>query len=306
MKKIELTRELVARGFGYDEVARLARRGELVRVRRGAYGRPEASLDDRGQYLRLIRATVAQCSTTTVLSHQSAAAVHGLPLWLDEISRVHLTRSAAGGGKVRHYVHLHPAALDDSDIVVIDGLLVTSLARTVVDLGRAVRLVRSVPIGDAALSRGLAPEALSDVLHRSAGWPGIASARRAVGLLNPLSRSVGESVSRVVMVDLEVPPPVLQFEVLNERDEEVACVDFCWPAQRTVGEFDGKIKYGRLLKPGQSVSDVLFAEKQREDAIRDLGWQVVRWVWDDLRRPDALADRLTRAFARSARTWRSG
>lgn len=81
-------------------------------------------------------------------------------------------------------------------------------------------------------------------------------------------------------------------------------MDFCWPDRWTLGEFDGKIKYGRLLRPGQSVSEVLFAEKQREDALRDLGWQVVRWVWDDLRRPQSLADRLARAFARSARTRR--
>jgi len=52
-------------------------------------------------------------------------------------------------------------------------------------------------------------------------------------------------------------------------------VDFYWDEQKTVGEFDGKIKYGRLLKPGQRIEDVVFAEKLREDAVRDLGLQVV-------------------------------
>lgn len=299
-----MTRDLVARGFGYEELAQLARRGELVRVRRGAYGRPTASMDDRRRYLQLIRATIGHCGRSAVLSHQSAAAVHDLPLFADDLSRVHLIRSAPGGGKVRRYVHLRPAALDPAEIEVIDGLLVTSLARTVVDLSRSSPAVRAVPIGDAALARGLSGDALTAALLRATGWPGIARARRAVGMLNPLSRSVGESVSRVVLADLDVPPPVLQYEIYNERDEEVGCVDFCWPDRWTLGEFDGKIKYGRLLRPGQSVSEVLFAEKQREDALRDLGWQVVRWVWDDLRRPQDLADRLARAFARSARTRR--
>jgi hypothetical protein len=54
----------------------------------------------------------------------------------------------------------------------------------------------------------------------------------------------------------------------------IACVDFYWEEQRTVGEFDGKIKYGRLLKPGKRIEDVIFEEKVREDALRDLGLQV--------------------------------
>jgi hypothetical protein len=46
---------------------------------------------------------------------------------------------------------------------------------------------------------------------------------------------------------------------------------------------------------------VVYAEKIREDALRDLGWQVVRWTYADLTAPMVLADRLQRAFARSAR-----
>jgi hypothetical protein len=61
-----------------------------------------------------------------------------------------------------------------------------------------------------------------------------------------------------------------------------AYTDFGWVKQRTVGEFDGRIKYGRLLKPGQDPGEVVYAEKVREDAVRaeDLG--VVRWTWADL------------------------
>jgi hypothetical protein len=77
-------------------------------------------------------------------------------------------------------------------------------------------------------------------------------------------------------------------------------VDFCWDDQRTVGEFDGKIKYGRLLKPGQPIEEVLFEEKRREDALRDLGWQIVRWLWAELYRQGVIRDRVLRAFARAA------
>ena len=68
-----------------------------------------------------------------------------------------------------------------------------------------------------------------------------------------------------------------------------AYTDFAWPAQRTVGEFDGKVKYGRLLRPGQSPGDVVYAEKLREDTIRAEDWEVVRWTWADLDFTDTAA-----------------
>ena len=69
---------------------------------------------------------------------------------------------------------------------------------------------------------------------------------------------------------------------------------------KTVGEFDGKIKYGRLLRPRQCVEDLIFDEKVREDAVRDLGLQVIRWIWQDLYRTGVLRGRVRRALARAS------
>ena len=112
------------------------------------------------------------------------------------------------------------------------------------------------------------------------------------------SESAGESVSRVRIISDGLPVPEPQVDIRTPVGTFVARVDFCWKEERTVGEFDGKIKYGRLLKPGQRIEDVVYEEKKREDAIRDLGWKVVRWLWEDLHRPGVLRDRLQRAFAR--------
>ena len=92
-----------------------------------------------------------------------------------------------------------------------------------------------------------------------------------------------------------LPPPVLQWEVPARR--RLGRTDFGWPELRTVGEFDGRIKYGRLLRPGQEPGDVVFAEKRREDAIRDAGFRVVRWVWADLDDFGDVVARLRTAFA---------
>lgn len=74
---------------------------------------------------------------------------------------------------------------------------------------------------------------------------------------------------------------MLQWEV-QDVVGRAGAVDFAWIRRRTVGEFDGEIKYGRLLKPGQSPGEVVFAEKIREDRIRDTGLAVARWTWDEL------------------------
>jgi hypothetical protein len=74
-----------------------------------------------------------------------------------------------------------------------------------------------------------------------------------------------------------------------------------WPAHcRSNRRFDGKIKSGRLLKPGQRIENVIFDEKLREDTLRDLGWQIVRWLWRDLNRRGVLRERVLRAFARAS------
>ncbi len=70
-----------------------------------------------------------------------------------------------------------------------------------------------------------------------------------------------------------------------------------------VGEFDGRITYGRWLRPGQQPGDVVFEEKRREDLIRDEGWPVVRWTWDDLLHPARLGERVSRAHDRSHRQY---
>lgn len=61
------------------------------------------------------------------------------------------------------------------------------------------------------------------------------------------------------------------------------------------------MKYGRLVKPGESARDVVYREKRREDAMRDLDWQMVRWGWADFADEPALGERCLRAFRRGER-----
>ena len=302
MTNVDLSRDLSGRGYSPEELARMTRAGQLHRVRRGAYPQsPIAELDPRVAHLRLLEATTRQNSPDAVVSHMSAAALHGLPVWRDGLSRVHLTVSRAGNGKTRRYVHIHGLPIPDDEVVELGGFRVTSLARTVLDLGCQLDLWRAVAVGDAALRLQLNPEELIDVLGRASRRHGIRSARRAAALFDKRAESPQESRSRVIFHLNGLPKPEPQYIVLGRNGEFVARVDFGWEDLRTVGEFDGQVKYGRALRPGQDLEEVLFDEKKREDAVRSLDLQVVRWISRDLDPPHALFARLNRAFERGRR-----
>ena len=65
-------------------------------------------------------------------------------------------------------------------------------------------------------------------------------------------------MSRVVIWRLGLPPPELQFEVIING--EVYRTDFAWPEHRVLGEFDGKVKYGDVLRPGETAADAVMRE----------------------------------------------
>jgi hypothetical protein len=301
MNAIIPTAALLTQGLTRGELRAHVRTGTLCPIRRGAYllGALDPDEDDPGGYLahrRMIEATVPQLQSGAVLCHGSAAALHDLPVWRHSLAAVHVMRDGNAGGQCREHVHDHRTPLSDDDVIVIDGMLVTGLARTVADLGRSTPKMESVQAGDSALRMGLEPEDLQHALKSMYRWPGVRNARWMADFLDIRSESAGESASRVRMVQDGIPMPELQHEIFDEDGVFVARVDFAWKERRTVGEFDGEIKYGRLLKPGQTKQDVLYAEKAREDAIRAAGWEVARWGWPQIGQPGEIADRIHGAF----------
>ena len=297
---VYLSRDLRRAGLATSDLRLLRRTGELQQIRRGAYAR-SPDPDEGDAHRLLLRATISMLSDDACLSHTSAALLRGLPWWVDTLTRVHVTRSRAGGGRRDPLVHVHPALLEPDDRTELDGLSVTSLSRTTADCLRTLPYRRAVALGDAALRLGLSRDDLAEQLHRAAGRVGISSARRAAAFIDGRAESVGESYSRVVLHELRLPPPDLQVDVRDESGQLVGRCDFGWVGFRTLGEFDGKVKYGSLLQEGQQAGDVVFDEKVREDELRGLGNEVVRWVDADLRTPARLKARILRAFARGAR-----
>lgn len=288
---------LLAAGAVPHELRGRLRRGELVGIRRGRY--LTGPLPSRPELRHLVRvhAAMSELAPDAVASHASAAVVHSLPIWNADLARVHATRNRRSGARRSPVTHLHAARLEPDEIVVVAGVRVTSVARTVVDMARSLPFDAALVVADAALHRHLVtPEELAEGLLRAERRRGCPAAARVLAFARPGSMSVGETRSRIALRDAGLPVPELQWRVRTSDGAEVAQVDFGWPERRTVGEFDGQVKYGRSLRPGQDLAEVLFEEKRREDAVRaeDLG--MVRWTWVDLSRFAPVADRLWRTF----------
>ncbi|SFL22579.1 type IV toxin-antitoxin system AbiEi family antitoxin domain-containing protein [Geodermatophilus ruber] len=294
-----LRRDAVGTGWSDDELARLVRAGDLVRLRRGAYVDSVLPAGPAAQHRLLVRATMAGLRRSAIVSHQSAAVLLGLPLWDVALDRVHVTRQPRAWDFTSGVVRCHVARIRDDEIVEVDGLAVTSPVRTALDLARSLPHEAAVVALDAALHAALlSHDELRARLFDVVGTPGSRSAARAVADADARSESVGESRSRVILHRWKLAPSALQFEV--RRDGLlIARTDFAWEDERLVGEFDGRIKYGRLLRPGQDPGDAVFAEKRREDGIRDEDWSVTRWVWAELQRPHRLAAKVRRARERA-------
>ena len=299
MTDVRSTASLQAAGLVPADLARMVRSSELIRLRRGAYVVPGGYADHPERHRDLVEATVGLLAPDAVVSHLSAAVMHELPLLGHPPSRVQVTRASARGGKNRGGVHLHAAPLTAAEVVDLRGVALTSLARTIVDIARSETYQGAVVIGDAAMARGLTRMELDACLLAASGRPHVSAARRVIAFLDQGSESPGESLSRILLAGAGIPAPALQYQVTDGHGRVVGRCDFAWPDRRTIAEFDGRVKYGRLLRAGERPGDAVFAEKRREDALRDLGWQVVRWTWADLAHPEQLVDRLRRAFARA-------
>lgn len=296
---IELLRRRDALHAGYtdNEIRRMYTSGRWCRLDRGVYldGHRFGGLDATARHRMLIEEAARRLTEHAVVSHESAAVVYGWPLWRVPLTHVNVTRDRRYGGRKTESLKVHCAPIDD--IALVHGLLVTTPARTVVDLARTLSFESAVVAGDRALREfGVTADELADQVDRARGRQGIAQARRVVAVLDGHSESVGESRSRIRFGAARIKVHT-QGNVFGADGRLRGRVDFFDPGGRVIGEFDGRAKYGR---PGVDPGEAVFAEKVREDDFRDAGLQVVRWTWGDLD-GDVVIARWQRAMTRAAR-----
>jgi hypothetical protein len=292
---------LVAR----HQLARAAAAGTQQRVARGVYLSSESwgSLRDSEKYLRKVIAVSETRQAPVVLSFWSAAVVHGLPIvgrWPD---RVHITVGPTSGGRSNGQVVRHAVPLGADEVVEVNGLRVTSMPRTVLDMASLttpLAFLDAVVLTDRALHRDRwgrrAPLVTREELHTAYGlrlpFRGHAQAKRVLDFAVAESDSVLESVSRVNMRIIGCPSPVLQQEFTDHRGL-IGYSEFYWPEYALVGESDGRMKYlDPAYRHGRTLDELVYAEKVRADRLRAIGLRVARWDWDTACQPEALRRQL--------------
>ena len=291
-----LTRE--AARMGSDHLLRdLHRAGSVVRLRAGVYIDATAlsAMNADERYRTRVRAVAAVSRPNAQFSHDSAAAMWRLPTigpWPD---RVHEVVAWRGGGSNRVGVMAHGQGFDGSP-AILDGIVVTSLSRTLVDVARTSSMVRSVTMLDAGLRRPRpgdfrhpfvdtppSRDELVQQLERLGTARGASRAARAIAFADPGSESPGESFTRMQFHALGYPPPRLQCEFFDDLGL-IGVADFYWPELDLALEFDGRSKYGnsRKYQRGMTLEEILMREKDRERRFRRvvtnfdrLGWELL-------------------------------
>ena len=259
------------------------RAGLIVRLRRGMYAPADlyTESDDAGKHVLHARAAVAAQHGPVALTGSSAAALHGFALYQQDLSVVHLVRLDQGSSRRVARTNHHVVTQDiAADMTEIDGLMAISPARAVWEVACRSSLEAGVVTADAALRLDPALAAAAARLEdRFAYFPGSRQGRTALELADPRSESAGESVTRVQFFRYGIPMPQLQYRVVDHNGALAGIADFGWDEFRHLGEFDGKVKYQKLLRAGESPSDCVVREKLREDRMRAGLRGMTRFTW---------------------------
>ena len=275
--------EILDGGYGDRDIREAISLGLLTRVGAGLYALSATygPLSREHKLAVRSRAVFHRHRDAVALTHQSAAALHGLAMWGEPLDEVHVTRLDGGRGRHEAGVQHHVGTIDEDEIVEIDGVLVSSPDRCVWELACAQSVESALVTADAALHQQIVtPDSLHETAGRFRTWQGSRSGRLALSLADGRAESPGESRSRFLFWRHDIPKPDLQFHVLDRSGHLVARTDFAWELYRHLAEFDGRVKYDGTFTPLGFES--VFDEKRREDLARAESWGVSRIIWSDL------------------------
>jgi hypothetical protein len=250
------------------------RRGRLVRIRRGVY---TAGLPDVARQLAALDAT---SGARIVACMNTAAQVYGFDIEPDE--RLHVLDP---GTRIRPSANVMVHQRIGAPLKVVSGRLFTAPAWTAIEIARALRRPRALAVLDAALHAGACTVAdLEAATIEQKGRRGIVTVRGLLAVVDGRAESPMESEARLVFIDGGLAPLVLQHEIVD-RCGDLWRVDFAWPEARVAAEYDSMEWHAN---PTAWKRDHI-----KSSRLHECGWDLVRFVVDDVRRyPADLVDRI--------------
>lgn len=222
-----------------------------------------------------------------VVGGRSAAALLGSD-WVDAdgpVDLIHGNRTTPPG------ITVHADRISEDQVILVDGIPVTSPARTALDLGCWYRFGPAVASLDAlARATRFDPGEAMALATRYPGRRGIRNARRALAMVDAGAQSPKETWLRLVLIERGLPTPTTQIPVMDDFGTVVAYLDMGWEDIMIAVEYDGE---QHRTDRRQYTWDV-----RRLEMLERMGWIVVRVLAGD--RPDVIVRRVRAAMARRA------
>ncbi|HLF69736.1 MAG TPA: type IV toxin-antitoxin system AbiEi family antitoxin domain-containing protein [Actinomycetota bacterium] len=267
-------RQALERGMSPSALDRSLDRGEWIPLAPGVY-RHACSPPSWRQELAAAHLAMGWPSA---VSHRSAAALWKLSGFGEDMVELTCILGSAHTPEPRWMVHRTNWV--ESQITQIDGIPVTNVERTLMDLCAVIPLGRVARGLDEALMRGLTS------VESIRGWLGEVGGRgrRGAGILRnlvderaPMPRGL-ESVLEVKVMRIirsaGLPLPTPQYE-LRDGSRVLARLDFAYPSRKFAIEADGFKYHGGRTAWRKDLD--------RNNVIAAMGWQVLHVTWDDLR-----------------------
>ena len=278
--------QLAAAGISPRVAQKRATAGHMYRVHQGVYSLvPPQLLSARGRYI----AAVLACGPGAAISHRSAAALHGLRA----TARAQIEVTIPGRStRVRSGLEIHRSTtLTAADVTTVDGIPVTTVARTIADLAEVLpdRAVERA-LEQAATMEILDARAISDQIARHPRGPCLRRLTERDRIDAPTESELEERFLALCR-SAGIPEPERQAWLDPGDGGLMVRADFVWRRQRLVVETDGARFHG--------------TQRTRErDARRDQRmivacWQVIRITWRQLtERPQEVIALLRRLLRR--------
>jgi Transcriptional regulator, AbiEi antitoxin len=271
-------RQLRALGYSEGAVAKGVRAGRLHRLHQGVYAVGHTDLSIQGRCL----GAVLGCGRGALLSHWSAAWLLGLMPATSPVP-IHVTTPIPRRKRLGLLIH-RSRTFTDEDGTVVEGIPVTSVARTALDLAARVRprsvnrlLQRSEELGVFDL-----PD-FESVLDRNRGHRGRKPLRIAIEIYEPppFTRSGLELRFFELVLAHGLPRPATNFVEAGHE------LDVYWPELRFAVELDVFETHGSRLSFEE--------DRLRQEDLKLAGVEMIRVTGPRLKRePQRVMERLSR------------
>ncbi len=272
--------QLADLGLGRETIGRWSRSGRLHRLHVGVYAVGHRVLSRHGHWL----AAVLHCGPGAVLSHRSAAALWQIRDFSGSEIDVSTPRRSHSAGAIRR----HRLVLPPDEVSVEDGIAVTTVPRTILDLAAVSPAAVEPALRQAEYLRLHDRLSLHDLLGRHPGHRGCRAVRAALARRAESSGQTASAFEERFLHFLDrygLPRPQLNAWLnLGPNRFKVDCL---WPSPRLVAELDSWAAHG--------TRSAFREDKARDRRLLAAGYRTTRIAWSQLEaEPDAIAADLRR------------